>query len=470
ASLVLNPGRTRSVDVTIPVGTDPYGVAVDQGDDTVYVTNNFSDSVSVINGRTRTVVPGTIPVGSGPYGVAVDQGDDTVYVTNSDSASVSVINGRTGTVDDTIPVGTYPNAVAVDQGDDTVYVTNRDSSDVSVINGRTGLRTDDTITVGTYPWDVAVDESGTNAGLVFVTNYIGGTVSVIAPGVDPGVAPTTGPAGTAVTITLTIPNLASSFPLDSGTITGVTFGDELGTSLQQIGGATARTWSVAAPSGTAGATVDVVVTFNGGNTALAGTFTFPGAPTPPAVDPPGAPTNVAAVAGNAEASVSWTAPTYVGSFPITDYEVVSSPGSKSCLAKSPALSCTVTGLSNGTAYTFTARALTGAGWGATSSPSDAVTPQRPPQPSIVITGTRAEVRGKPGIVVTGTTTGFGMGAILRPWTRFPGQTSYTQGTARILVDVQGGFTWERRTGKTIYILIRSEDGTVESNRLALRTT
>ena len=89
---------------------------------------------------------------------------------------------------------------------------------------------------------------------------------------------------------------------------------------------------------------------------------------------------------------------------------------------------------------------------------------------IMITGTRGEVRGKPGIAVTGTTTGFGMGAILRPWIRFPGQTSYTQGTASILVDVQADFTWQRRTGKTIYISIRSEDNTVESNRLILRTT
>jgi hypothetical protein len=63
-----------------------------------------------------------------------------------------------------------------------------------------------------------------------------------------------------------------------------------------------------------------------------------------------------------------------------------------------------------------------------------------------------------------------MGAILRPWIRFPGQTSYTQGSARILVDVQGGITWERRTGKTIYISIMSEDATVKSNRLILRRT
>jgi hypothetical protein len=102
--------------------------------------------------------------------------------------------------------------------------------------------------------------------------------------------------------------------------------------------------------------------------------------------------------------------------------------------------------------------------------SNAVTPQRLPQPSITITGTRGEVRGKPGVVVTGATTGFDTGAILRPCIRFPGQTSYTQGTASILVDAQSDFTWQRRTGKTIYISIRSQDANVKSNRLILRTT
>ena len=62
------------------------------------------------------------------------------------------------------------------------------------------------------------------------------------------------------------------------------------------------------------------------------------------------------------------------------------------------------------------------------------------------------------------------------WTGVPGcrvhlgQTSCTQGTASILVDIQGSFTWERRTGKTIYISIRREEGTVASNRLILRVT
>ena len=453
-------GRTGTVAGTIPVGDRPEGVAVNEGDDTVYVTNLGGNSVWVINGRTRTV-DDTITVGGLPFGVAVNQGDDTVYVTNQGSFTVSVINGRTRTVAGTITVGGAPIGVAVDQGDDTVYVTNYGSGTVSVINGKTGVLTDDTITVGTTPRGVAVvDGSGTNAGLVYVTNFADSTVSVIGR-VTPSLGSASGPAGSTVTVTLDVPQV--DYDVDDSTVTSVSFGDDTATGLTAVAG---DAWTLTVPAGSG--TVPVTVTFNGGLTASAGTFTYgstPG-PNPPAPTPASAPLDVTATAGDASATVTWKAPTSSGSYPITTYQAISTPPGRTCLVSAPTLTCAVTGLANGTAYTFTVQALTGAGWGGTSSPSNTVTPRAAPKPSITITGTRAGER----IMVTGTTTGFGVGAILRPWTRFPGQTTYTQGTASILVDAQGGFTWERRTGKTIYISIRSQDGTVESNRLILRTT
>ena len=54
----------------------------------------------------------TIPVGSGPDAVAVDPAARTVYVANQDSAAVSVIDAATGAVTRTIPVGSGPDAVA----------------------------------------------------------------------------------------------------------------------------------------------------------------------------------------------------------------------------------------------------------------------------------------------------------------------------------------------------------------------
>ena len=97
-----------TVVATIPVGGNPAGVAYNSGNGYVYVTNPFSDIVSVING---TTVVATVPVEYNPSGVAYDSGNGYVYVAN-DTTYVSVINGTT--VVATVPVGGEPNALAYD--------------------------------------------------------------------------------------------------------------------------------------------------------------------------------------------------------------------------------------------------------------------------------------------------------------------------------------------------------------------
>jgi uncharacterized protein (DUF427 family) len=190
-------------------------------------------------------------------------------------------------------------------------------------------------------------------------------------------------------------------------------------------------------------------------------------PTPGPAVPPGAPTGVSGVAGDGQVSVSWASPVSPGSFAITSYQVAASPGGKGCVATAPTLTCDVTGLTNGTPYTFEVRALNGAGWGLWSSASAPVTPQAQGTLSIVIAGARGEVRGVPGVIVSGISTGLGQGAILRSMVRFPGQTTYTQGSAQILVDQDGAFTWQRRTGKKTYVYVETSDGTTRSNRVVI---
>jgi hypothetical protein len=97
--------------------------------------------------------------------------------------------------------------------------------------------------------------------------------------------------------------------------------------------------------------------------------------TPAVASVPDAPTAVIVAAGNAEASVSWTAPASDGGASITSYTVTSSPGNKT--ATSPTTSATVEGLTNGTSYTFTVTATNSAGTGPASSPSGSVTPTAP---------------------------------------------------------------------------------------------
>ena len=96
---------------------------------------------------------------------------------------------------------------------------------------------------------------------------------------------------------------------------------------------------------------------------------------------PGRPTAVAGVPGNATVAVTWTAPADPGSSPVDGYVVTSSPLGRTCTT-SGTIGCTVTGLANGTSYTFTVAASNSLGSGLTSASSAAVTPRTHPDAPI----------------------------------------------------------------------------------------
>jgi len=90
---------------------------------------------------------------------------------------------------------------------------------------------------------------------------------------------------------------------------------------------------------------------------------------------PGAPTIGIAAAGNAQATVSFTAPSSQGGSAISGYTVTSIPaGGTDSNAGSTALSHTITGLNNGTPYTFTVHATNTTGNSAESAASNSVIP------------------------------------------------------------------------------------------------
>ncbi|QRY64854.1 putative Ig domain-containing protein (plasmid) [Ensifer sp. PDNC004] len=91
---------------------------------------------------------------------------------------------------------------------------------------------------------------------------------------------------------------------------------------------------------------------------------------------PDAPTDVSAVSGDGEATVSFTAPVNAGTTPISSYTVTSDPGG--AVATGGSSPITVKGLANGTAYTFTVTATNSIGPGPASDPSGSVTPKPAP--------------------------------------------------------------------------------------------
>jgi hypothetical protein len=100
---------------------------------------------------------------------------------------------------------------------------------------------------------------------------------------------------------------------------------------------------------------------------------------------PDAPVIGTATAGNVQATISFTAPDTDGGSPITGYTVTSNPGGFT--GTGTASPITVTGLTNGTAYTFTVTATNSVGTGAASVASNSATPVTVPDPPINLTPT-----------------------------------------------------------------------------------
>jgi hypothetical protein len=92
-------------------------------------------------------------------------------------------------------------------------------------------------------------------------------------------------------------------------------------------------------------------------------------------------------AGDGAVSVSATETT-VWTTPATGFVITSTPGAKKCTITLPASACTVTGLVDGTDYTFTAAAVNALGTSAPSAPSGdivaATHPTRPGAPTVVL--------------------------------------------------------------------------------------
>jgi len=157
-----------------PDGYQPVALAVNSSTGRIYVANAESDSVSVIDGASSSVIA-TIPVGSTPHGIAVDAAANRVYVANSGSNEVTVIDGGSNEVVAALSVGEEPWGLAADPNTGRVFVSNRGDGTVSVIDGHHNLRIG-TVSVGDLPTAVAVNG---DTGRVYVVSSGSGQLGVI---------------------------------------------------------------------------------------------------------------------------------------------------------------------------------------------------------------------------------------------------------------------------------------------------
>ncbi len=212
---------TNTVTATVPVGLQPYGVAVSLDGTKVYVTNtgsiNDDGTISVIdtakNKVTATVDLGTSPTyiaitpdgkkayltravysgsvyvidtiqnkfltavyaGNMPEGLAVNPEGTKVYLSDRAGNAISVVDTATNSVIKTVNVGNPSCGVAVSPDGKKVYVTEILNSTVAVIDTVTDT-VESYVGVGYGPYGVAVSPDGTK---VYVAHYLSDSVSVI---------------------------------------------------------------------------------------------------------------------------------------------------------------------------------------------------------------------------------------------------------------------------------------------------
>jgi YVTN family beta-propeller protein len=192
---VINGATLATTGVT--VGSLPYGVAVNSVTNRIYVANQCGNDVYCYTARgTVTVIDGTnnhviatVPVGGDPYAVAVNSVTNKIYVVNgcgndiycsTYAGTVSVIDGVSNTVTGTVAVGSSPDPPVVNSVTNKIYVANYCGVDdsclqypyafgtVTVINGVTLATT--TVSVGNSPYALDLN-SVTNK--IYVANECG---------------------------------------------------------------------------------------------------------------------------------------------------------------------------------------------------------------------------------------------------------------------------------------------------------
>ena len=176
-------------------------------------------------------VTATVPVGNNPFGVAVDATTHTVYVANSDGNSVSVIDGATP-----VTVAGAPTAVSATAGNGqaSVVFTAPASNGGSAITGYTVTATDTTT-----PGNGGQTVTGTGSPLVVtgLTNGDSYTFTVTATN-----AQGTGPASTAstpvtpVTPTATVAGASVGATVNTGGTVANTLAPALGWTLTTAAG------------------------------------------------------------------------------------------------------------------------------------------------------------------------------------------------------------------------------------------
>lgn len=347
-----NPAKTRTGT------TQPAGLAFAPNGD-LYATSYNTNKVQIYGAGSLTPTS-SLDTALAPSGLAFQPGTNDLYVAAKSSHIVQVFEPGASTPNLTkqLSLGTgEPGGIAFHPASRIAYVSVGNTNEVlGYPAGSTAASAPDTLTGSVLPLGVAVNPVD---GRIYVASHDTAQVLPYAAPVPTvtSVTPNHGLVTGGQTVVVNGSNL--------GAVSQVTFGGTAGTSVTPL---SASQVQVVTPARATAGAVDVNARWLNALAGAAAAYTYdPTVPNPP--------TDVTGAWGNNQVTVSWTPPAFTGGQPITSYTVTASPGGLTCATT--ATSCVLSGLVNGTPYTFTVTATNATGTSAASTPSAAVTPAKP---------------------------------------------------------------------------------------------
>jgi len=175
----------NSIIKTMQIGLEATGLVASPDGNTIYLTNDYLNTVSAINTTSYAVTD--IPVGQAPYNVTISPDGSRVYVTNLNSKSVSIINTATNYVIQTLYMSSTPEGLSVSPNGNELYVTGYNPNTLSVFNTAVNQ-------ISTRPWQALANANGNfiSAGIGCNNVPVVYKITVNPPPVivDPGTMPT----------------------------------------------------------------------------------------------------------------------------------------------------------------------------------------------------------------------------------------------------------------------------------------
>jgi YVTN family beta-propeller protein len=232
---------TDAIVATVPIGTQPYGVAVSPDGSRVYIVGN-SGFIRVIDTATNTATQPGDPLPHTPHAVSVHPNGTRIYVSVA-SGIIRVIDSATyATIADIPGVTASGSLMAMNPTGTRLYVPNGNSGTVTVIDTTTNTVVTNITGMG-WVFHAAVNPAGTKLyvgsenfpSAVYVIDTATNIITTTIPTASPLKAIAVNPAGTRVYA----PVLSSMAVIDTATdtvLTTVSMGTECGFGINPEGG------------------------------------------------------------------------------------------------------------------------------------------------------------------------------------------------------------------------------------------